>query len=147
MSSFAPYGTLVVPVIVGLGLIWLAIRVARAIVHLIVVALVILLLLWGYTQYQHFAALQSAAQHLAAPPSTGGAGAYRATATSVLAHANAVLAQAGLDPNAIHATVNCSGGTAVLVLTDRQSSGLLGLFGGSSVRVHLSPAVHCAATP
>ncbi len=147
MSSFAPYGALVVPVIVGLGLIWLAIRIAKAIVHLIVVALVILLLVWGYTQYQHFAALQSAAQHLAAPANTGGTGAYGATATSVLAHANAVLAQAGLDPSAIHATVSCAGGTAVLILTDQQSGGLLGLFGGSTVQVHLSPAVHCAATP
>lgn len=150
MSALGPYSTLLIPALVAVGLIWLALRIAKAIIHLIVVALVILLLVWGYTQYQHVAALQTAAQnlaHQASPGNAGAAGSYGATATAVLAHARAILSQAGLDPTAIQATVRCANGSAVLVLRDTQASGVLGLLGNSAVQVPLSPAIHCAGTP
>ena len=149
MTALSPYGTLLVPAVVAVVLIWLAIRIARAIIHLVVVALVIALLVWGYTQYQHVAALQSAAQQLARGAGSGSNGtpaSYGAAATVVLTRVRAVLSQAGINPSAIRASVTCAGGEAVLVLRDTQSSGALGLLAGSDVRVHLSPVIHCSGT-
>lgn len=149
MSALGPYSTLLIPAIVAVGLIWLALRIAKAIIHLIVVVLVILLLVWGYTEYQHVAALQTAAQNLAHQANSGNAGAagsYGATATAVLARARAILSQAGLDPTTIQATVQCANGSAVLVLRDTQANGLLALLGNSAVQVPLSPAIHCTGT-
>lgn len=146
MTVLGPYGSLIAPAVIGLALIWLALRVARMIFHLVVVVLVIVLLVWGYTQYRHAAALQSAAQQLAAQVARGTGGSstsYGAAATAVLAHARAVVAQLGLDPTAIRAAVSCAGGEAVLVLTDTQARGILGLLAGSQVRIHLSPAIKC----
>jgi len=145
-AALGPYSALIVPALIAVVAIWLALRIARALIHLLVVVLVIALLVWGYTQYQHAAGLQAAAQQLATQAGQGTRGssaAYGAVAAAVLAHAPQVLAQAGLDPTALRASVSCAGGAAVLVLRETQTQGLLGLPAGSDVRVRLSPAIHC----
>ena len=141
--ALGPSSALIVPALVAVLLIWLAIRIARALIHLVVVALVVALLVWGYTQYRQAAAWQSATQHLATQVRRD-LGSPLSSATAVLAQVHAALVRAGLDPSTIRATITCAGGRAVLVLTEAQAHGALGLLGGSQVRVHLAPALHCA---
>jgi hypothetical protein len=62
----------------------------------------------------------------------------------VWAQVHKALVQAGLDPSTIRATITCVDGKAVLVLMDTPAHGALGMFDGAAVRVHLSPAIHCA---
>ena len=141
--TLGPSSALIAPTLVAVLLIWLAIRLARALIHLVVVVLVVLLLVWGYTQYRQAATLQSVAQHLATQVRRD-LGRPLSSAPAVLAQVHAALRRAGLDPSTIRATISCADGTAVLVLTDPQVHGALSLLGGSGVRVHLSPALHCA---
>jgi hypothetical protein len=64
-AALGPSGALIAPTLVAVLLIWLAVRLARAILRLVVVVLVVMLLVWGYTQYRQAAAWQAAAQHVA----------------------------------------------------------------------------------
>jgi hypothetical protein len=84
-----------------------------------------------------------AAQH-GATQVRGDLGRPLSSALAVLAEIHKALVQAGLDSRMIQATITCVGGKAVLVLTDRQVHGALGLLDGAAVRVPLSLAIHCA---
>ena len=143
-TALGPSSALIAPALVAVLLIWLAVRLARALIHLVVVVLLVLLLVWGYTQYRQAATLQSVAQHLATQVRRD-LGRPLPSAPAVLAQVHAALRRAGLDPSTIRATITCADGTAVLVLADTQLHGALGLLGGSEVRIHLSPALHCAS--
>ena len=138
-AALGPSGALIAPTLVAVLLIWLAVRLARAIFRLVV-----MLLVWGYTQYRQAAAWQSAAQHVATQV---GRDLDRplSSAPAVLAQVHKALVRAGLDPSMIEATITCVDGNAVLVLTDPRAHGALGLLDGAAVRVHLSPAIHCAS--
>jgi hypothetical protein len=142
--ALGPSGALLLPALVAVLLIWLAIRLARAIIHLIVVVLVVGLLVWGYTQYRQAAALQSVAQQVATQISRGTGGTLSG-ASSVLAQVQHALVQAGLDPSAIRVTIDCVGGKAVLVLTDTRVGAAVGLLRDTAVRVPLSQAIHCSS--
>jgi hypothetical protein len=109
----------------------------------VVVVLVVVLLVWSSTQYRQAVAWQSAAQHVATQVRRD-LGRPLSSAPAVLAQIHKALVRAGLDPSTIQATITCVGGKAVLVLTDRQAHGVLGLRAGAAVRVPLSPAMHCA---
>jgi len=153
-GALGPSGTLIVPALATLLLLWLAIRVARAIVHLVVVALVAALVVWGYTHYTHAAALQSAARqlvgqmHLAPGAGTAVLSPTTApTARTPLAQARAALLSAGLDPTAVHVTVSCVSGRAVLVVADTQAIGAVAALNGAEARVPLSSAVPCGGAP
>jgi hypothetical protein len=142
-TMLGPSGALLVPTLVAVLLIWLAVRLARAIIRLVIVVLVIVLLVWGAAQYRQAAEWQSAAQHVATQVRRD-LGPPLSSAPAVLAQVHKALLRAGLDPSTIRATLTCVGGKAVLVLTDTQAHGILGLLDGAAVRVHLSPAIHCA---
>ena len=142
-AALGPSSALIVPTLVAVLLIWLAVRLARAIIRLVVAVLVVVLLVWGYTQYRQAAAWQSAAQHVATQVRRD-LGRPLSSAPAVLAQLHKSLVRAGLDPRTIRATITCAGGKAVLMLTDRQAHGALGLLDGAAVRVPLSPAIHCA---
>ena len=142
-AALGPSSALIAPTLLAVLLIWLALRLARAILRLVGVVLVVVLLVWSSTQYRQAMEWQSAAQHVAThlrrhvgPPLS--------SAPAVLAQVHKALLRAGLDPSTIRATIICVGGKAVLVLTDTQAHGVLGLLDGAAVRVHLSPAIHCA---
>jgi small-conductance mechanosensitive channel len=142
-AALGPSGALIAPTLVAVLLICLAVRLARAILRLVVVVLVVMLLVWGYMQYRQAVAWQSAAQHVATQV---GRDLDRplSSAPAVLAQVHKALLRAGLDPSMIEATITCVDGNAVLVLTDPRAHGALGLLDGAAVRVHLSPAIHCA---
>jgi hypothetical protein len=142
-TVLGPSSALIAPPLVAVLLIWLALRLARAILRLVVVVLVVVLLVWSSTQYRQAVEGQSAAQHVATQVRRD-LGRSLSSAPAVLAQVHKALVEAGLDANTIQATITCVGGTAALVLTDRQAHGALGLLSGAAVRVHLSPAIHCA---
>jgi hypothetical protein len=142
-TMLGPSGALLVPTLVAVLLIWLAVRLARAIIRLVIVVLVIVLLVWGAAQYRQAAEWQSAAQHVATQVRRD-LGPPLSSAPAVLAQVHKALLRAGLDPGTIRATIACVDGKAVLLLTDPQAHGVLGLLDGAAVRVHLSPAIHCA---
>ena len=141
-AALGPSGALIAPTLVAVLLIWLALRLALAILRLVGVVLVVVLLVWGYTQYRQAVAWQAAAQHVATQVRRD-LGRPLPSARAVLAQIHKALVQAGLDPSTIQATITCVGGKAVLVLTDTRAYGVLGLLDGTAVRVPLSPAIHC----
>jgi hypothetical protein len=143
-AALGPSGALIAPTLVAVLLIWLALRLARAIIRLAVAVLVVMLLAWGYTQYRQAAAWQAAAQHVATQVGRD-LGRPLSSAPAVLAQVHKALVRAGLDPSTIQATITCVGGKAVLVLTDTRAHGALGLLDGAAVRVQLSPAIHCTS--
>ena len=142
-AALGPSSALIAPTLFAVLLIWLALRLARAILRLVVVVLVVVLLVWGSTQYRQAVEGQSVAQH-AATQVRRELGRPLSSAPAVLAQIHKALVRAGLDPSTIQATITCVGGKAMLVLTDRQAHGALGLLDGAALRVHLSPAIHCA---
>ena len=142
-AALGPSGALIAPALFAVLLIWLALRFARAILRLVVVVLVVVLLVWGYTQYRQAVEWQSAAQHVATQVRRD-LGRPLSSAPAVLAQIRKALVQAELDPSTTQATITCVAGNAVLVLTDKQAHGALGLLAGAAVHVHLSPAIHCA---
>ena len=141
-AALGPSGALIAPTLVAVLLIWLALRLARAIIRLVVVVLVVVLLVWGYTQYRQAAEWQSAAQHVATQVRRD-LGRPLSSAPAVLAEVHKALVRAGLDPRTIQATITCVGGKAVLVFTDTQAQGPVRLLDGATLRVPLSPAIHC----
>jgi hypothetical protein len=143
-AALGPSGALIAPTLVAVLLIWLALRLARAILRLVVVVLVVVLLVWGARQYRQAVARQSAAQHVATQVRRD-LGPPLSSAPAVLAQIHKALVRAGLEPSTIQATITCVGGKAVLLLTDKQAHGAPGLLDGTAVRVPLSPAIHCAS--
>jgi hypothetical protein len=142
-TVLGPSGALLAPTLVAVLPIWLALHLVRAIQRLVVVVLVVVLLVWSSTQYRQAGEGQSVAQHVATQVRRD-LGRPLSRAPAVLAQVHKALVEAGLDPSTIQATITCVGGTAALVLTDRQAHGALGLLSGAAVRVPLSPAIHCA---
>ena len=142
-AALGPSSALIAPTLLAVLLIWLALRLARAILRLVGVVLVVVLLVWSSMQYRHAVAWQSAAQHVATQVRRD-LGRPLSSAPAVLAEVHKALVRAGLDPSTIQATITCVGGKAVLVLTDRQVHGALDLLAGAAVRVPLSPAINCA---
>ena len=142
-TMLGPSSALLVPTLAAVLLIWLALRLARAILRLVGVVLVVVLLVWSSMQYRHAVAWQSAAQHVATQV-RGDLDRLLSSAPAVLAQVHKALMRAGLDPSTIQPTITCVGGQAMLVLTARQAHGALGLLDGAAFRVHLSPAIHCA---
>ncbi len=134
--------TLLVPVIAALLVLVLAVRVARALVHLLVGIVLVLGLLWGYGAYRHSGTLDAAAQQIVAQVHLS-VGAPDTLLPRLLTQAHKVLVQAGLDPATLRVTVQCVQGKTSLVLSETHAQGLLGLWGRSTVHMPLSPHVAC----
>ena len=134
---------LLVPVIAALLVLVLAVRVARALVHLLVGIVLVLGLLWGYGASRHSGALDAAAQQIVAQEVHLSVGAPDTLLPRLLTQAHKVLVQAGLDPATLRVTVQCVQGKTSLVLSETRAQGLLGLWGRSTVRIPLSPHVAC----
>ena len=142
-AALGPSDALIASTLFAVPLIWLALRLAYAILRLAVVLLVVVRLMSGYTQYRKAVEWQSAAQHVATQVRRD-LGRPLSSAPAVLAQVHKALGRAGLEPSTIQAIITCVGGKAELVLTDKQAHAALGLLDGAAVRVHLSPAIHCA---
>jgi hypothetical protein len=119
-------------VVAALLMLVLAVRVARALLRLVVIVALALGLLWGYGGYRHIGSLDAAARQIAAQVRLS-AGDPNTTMPQLLAQAHAALVEAGLDPGMLRITMLCVQGQTSLVL--------------SETRVPLSPAVACGGAP
>ncbi len=121
MGHLTSYTSMLVPVVLGVVLIIVAVRILSTIVKVLALAGLVAMLIVGYLLYSRIHAIQQAVD-TSARQASGGLLSRDAFQNQIQGVARSAARDAGLDPNDVHVTALCDGPNTKLTVryTDQQ---------------------------